>query len=126
MFTLLFTDQAYQFAYSLCTAAIFVSWLYVTLYQLKLSLQFRETKQLVIGILGTLFYVWAIWASGIDYFLLCLIVYLLGIVLYMQARKAKGIPVQQIFTGSERVLLCLIVTGAGLALFRLFSGAITI
>lgn len=126
MFTLLFTDQAYQFAYSLCTAAIFVSWLYVPLYQVKLSVQFKETKQLVIGILGTLFYVWAIWASGIDYFLLCLIVYLLGIVLYMQARKAKGIPVQQIFTGSERILLILIVIGAGLALFRLFSGAITI
>lgn len=122
MFTLLFTDQAYQFAYSLCTAAIFVSWLYVTLYQIKLSRDNKEMGQLLIGLIGTIFFAWAIWVSGIDYFLLCLIVYLLGIVLYMKARKDLG--VQKIFTGYEFVLLILVISGAGLALFRLFTGQI--
>lgn len=122
MFTLLFTDQAYQFAYSLCTAAIFVSWLYVTLYQIKLSHDNKEMGQLLIGLIGTVFFAWAIWVSGIDYFLLCLIVYLLGIVLYMKARRDLG--VQKIFTGYESILLLLVVSGAGLALFRLFTGQI--
>lgn len=122
MFTLLFTDQAYQFAYSLCTAAIFVSWLYVTLYQVKLSKDNNDMLQLLIGFLGTVFFVWAIWASGIDYFLLCLIVYLLGIVLYIQARKAIG--VKKIFQNHELVLLILVISGAVLALVRLFSGQI--
>ena len=124
MFTLLFTNQAYQFAYSLCTAAIFVSWLYVTLYQVKLSLDKRETRQFVIGIVGTVFYLWAIWVSGIDYFLLCLIVYLLGIVLYIQARKALG--VKKLFASGELVLLLLVVAGAILALVRLFTGQIAL
>lgn len=126
MFTLLFTDQAYQFAYSLCTAAIFVSWLYVTLYQMKLSYDSKESGQLVIGVIGTIFYLWAIWASGLDYFLLCLIVYLLGIVLYIQARTKKGISLAKVFTGGELILLILVVLGAILALVRLFTGAIAV
>lgn len=124
MFTLLFTDQAYQFAYSLCTAAIFVSWLYVTLYQVKLSHDLKETGQLVIGVIGTVFYLWAIWVSGIDYFLLCLIVYLLGIILYIQARKTIG--VKKIFASGELVLVVLLIVGAILALVRLFSGQIAL
>lgn len=124
MFTLLFTDQAYQFAYSLCTAAIFVSWLYVTLYQVKLSSDLKETGQLLIGLVGTIFYLWAIWVSGIDYFLLCLIVYLLGIVLYIQARKAIG--VKKLFASGELVLVVLLIAGAVLALVRLFTGQIAL
>ncbi|EJN94685.1 arginine-ornithine antiporter [Streptococcus ratti] len=124
MFTLLFTNQAYQFAYSLCTAAIFVSWLYVTLYQTKLSFKLGELPQTLVGLVGSIFYLWAIWASGIDYFLLCLIVYLLGIILYRQARKEKGIT--ETFSAKEKVLLVLIVAGAVIALFRLFTGQISI
>lgn len=123
MFTLLFTEQAYQFAFSLCTAAIFVSWLYVTLYQIKLSKDEQEPGQLLVGVLGSAFFLWAIWASGIDYFLLCLIVYLLGIVLYMQARKAIGI--KRIFAQHELILLVLVVVGAVIALVRLLTGQIS-
>ena len=39
VFTLLFTDKAYNFAYSLCTAALFITWLFVVLYQTKYSAQ---------------------------------------------------------------------------------------
>lgn len=124
MFTLLFTNQAYQFAYSLCTAAIFISWLYVTLYQTKISVKLGELKQMSIGIIGSIFYLWAIWASSIDYFLLCLIVYLLGIVFYIQARKEKG--VLKVFSSKEKILLVLVVGGAVVALFRLFTGQISI
>lgn len=123
MFTLLFTDQAYQFAYSLCTAAIFVSWLYVTLYQVKLSYDQKDMGQLLIGLVGTVFYLWAIWVSGIDYFLLCLIVYLLGIVLYIRARRAIGVT--KVFAGKELFLMIALIAGAVLALIRLFSGQIS-
>ena len=78
VFTLLFTDKAYNFAYSLCTAAIFITWLFVVLYQTKYSAQHMSdpgaVKNLIIGIVGSVFYIWAIWASGIEYFLLCLTV----------------------------------------------------
>ncbi len=91
IFTLLFTDKAYNFAYSLCTAAIFITWIMVCIYQIKLSYQHRgekgENLQMLIGIVGTAFYLWAIWASGIKYLLMCMLVYIIGIFLYRKARK---------------------------------------
>ena len=96
----------------------------MTLYQVKLSSDLKETGQLLIGLVGTIFYLWAIWVSGIDYFLLCLIVYLLGIVLYIQARKAIG--VKKLFASGELVLVVLLIAGAVLALVRLFTGQIAL
>lgn len=126
IFTLLFTDKAYNFAYSLCTAAIFVSWLFVTLYQVKLSYQNRHQKgeklQLVIGVAGTIFYLWAIWASGIEYFLLCLTVYILGIFLYVKARKEAGI--QKVFSSKEYIAIAFIVIGALISIYMLVNGQI--
>ncbi|MEQ9764750.1 arginine-ornithine antiporter [Streptococcus sp. ZJ151] len=124
MFTLLFTESAYQFAYALCTAAMFISWLYVVLYQTKLSKNLKDTKQMVLGLVGSIFFIWVIWASGIDYFLLCLIAYLVGIFFYMQARREKGVT--KIFSQTELILLILLVAGALLAIFRLVTGQITL
>lgn len=123
MFTLLFTESAYQFAYALCTAAMFISWLYVILYQTKLSKSLNDTKQMFLGLIGSVFFIWVIWASGIDYFLLCLIAYLVGIFFYIQARKQKGI--KKVFSQAELILLVFLVAGALLAIFRLVTGQIS-
>lgn len=128
IFTLLFTNKAYNFAYSLCTASIFVSWLFVTLYQVKLSYENinkpKEIFQLLIGIIGSVFYIWAIWASGIEYLLLCFIVYILGLFLYSQARKAAGQV--KVFSKFEMIFVCLIILGAVTSIFMLLNGEIAI
>ena len=128
VFTLLFTDKAYNFAYSLCTAAIFVSWLFVTLYQTKLSYEHKdktgEKMQLIIGIIGSIFYIWAIWASGIGYLLLCFTVYILGIFLYAQARKEIGET--KVFSKVEIVFVGLIILGAIASIMMLMNGQIAV
>lgn len=128
VFSLLFTEKAYNFAYSLCTAAIFVSWIMVCMYQVNLSYQNRknpgEMKQLMIGIIGTLFYAWAIVASGIGYFLLCFTVYILGIIFYYNARKAIG--VKKIFNRNEGIVAALIVIGAIVSIVMLATGQIAV
>lgn len=48
LLTFLVTDYAYQFAYSLCTAAILICYLLVGIYQVQFSLK-KESKQVVIG-----------------------------------------------------------------------------
>ncbi len=122
--TLIFTEKAYNFAYSLCTAAIFISWLFVTLYQIIYSYKEKEIGQLLIGIAGTVFYLWAIWASGIEYLLLCLTVYILGIYLYMKARKEKGDD--KVFTVKEMIVIVFIVIGAFISIYMLINGKIKI
>lgn len=128
IFTLLFTDKAYNFAYSLCTAAIFITWIMVCIYQIKLSYQYRSEKgeilQLVIGIVGTAFYVWAIWASGIEYLLMCMLVYIIGIFLYRKARKE--IMIEKIFSKKENIVVAFMITGAAISVFMLVTGRIAI
>lgn len=124
MLTLLVTDQAYQFAYTLCTASMFISWLYVVLYQVKLAYQSKEVYQLFIGLAGSAFFIWVIWTSGFDYVLLCLIAYLAGIAFYAKARQEAG--VKKIFSQVEWLLVAVLVFGAILALIRLMTGQITI
>ncbi|MBN7773874.1 arginine-ornithine antiporter [Clostridium aminobutyricum] len=122
IFTLLFTEKAYNFAYSLCTAAIFVSWILVTMYQVKLSYQNKETTQFLIGLLGCIFFVWAIYASGLGYFLLCFTVYILGIYFYAKARKEIGC--EKVFNKKELIIAGLIVLGALIAIYLLVTGQI--
>lgn len=122
IFTLLFTEKAYNFAYSLCTAAIFVSWIMVTMYQVKFSYQRREMSQLLIGLLGFIFFAWAIYASGLEYFLLCFTVYILGIYFYAKARKENGC--EKVFNSKELVVAGFIVLGAIVAIYLLVTGQI--
>lgn len=128
VFTLLFTDKAYNFAYSLCTAAIFITWLFVVLYQTKYSAQHLSepdgVKNLIIGIIGSIFYIWAIWASGIEYFLLCLTAYIIGIFFYYRARKEVG--VEKVFNTKELIVAAVILLGAIAAIVMLVIGKIVI
>lgn len=122
VFTLLFTEKAYNFAYSLCTAAIFVTWILVTMYQVKFSFQRHENVQMIIGILGCIFFAWAIYASGLEYFLLCFTVYILGMYFYAKARRENGC--EKIFNKKELIVAGLIVLGAIFSIYLLITGQI--
>lgn len=128
IFTLLFTDKAYNFAYSLCTAAIFVTWILVCVYQIKLSYEHRREKgemlQMMAGIAGTAFYAWAIWAAGIGYFLMCMLVYIIGIFLYIKARKENG--TEKVFSKKEWIVIMFIIAGAAVSVFMLVTGRIAV
>lgn len=128
IFTLLFTDKAYNFAYSLCTAAIFITWILVCVYQIRLSYENRRKKgeagQLIIGVLGTAFYAWAIWASGIGYLLLCMLVYIIGIFLYVRARKENG--AEKVFSKKEKIIIVFILVGAAVSVYMLMTGQIAV
>ncbi|PXV93660.1 arginine:ornithine antiporter (APA family) [Lachnotalea glycerini] len=128
IFTLLFTEKAYNFAYSLCTAAIFVSWIMVAMYQVKYSYQHRKEKgeslQLVIGLITCIFYGWAIYASGFEYFLLCFTAYILGIFFYYQARKE--INEEKVFNFKELFTAGVINFGACIAIYLLVTGKIVV
>lgn len=128
IFTLLFTDKAYNFAYSLCTAAILITWILVCVYQMKLSYENLgkkgEAGQLAVGIIGTIFYAWAIWASGIEYLLLCMWIYIIGVFLYTKARKEKG--AENVFSKAEGIVILFIFLGAAISVYLLITGRIVV
>lgn len=96
LITLLFTDQAYNFAYSLCTSAIAVCYALVGAYQLKLGIQNKKLQVIVPGLIALVFEVLSMIFAGLQYLWLCTIAYLIGFVLYYYARKETGHKVDQL------------------------------
>lgn len=128
VFTFLFTEKAYNFAYSLCTAAILICYLFVALYQVKLSYQNRSQKgeigQLIIGICALVFQVWAILSSGLSYTLLCFMAYIPGIFFFIKARKEHGAT--KALSKNEWVAAAVITVGAIAAVFLIATGQVQI
>ncbi|MFV0559597.1 MAG: basic amino acid/polyamine antiporter [Enterococcus sp.] len=87
LLSLLFTDKAYNFAYTLGTAAIFFTWLFLGLYQMKLSYQRKEWGQFLVGLLASAFQVWAMIFVAFSEVMLILVLFLPGIFFYQRARK---------------------------------------
>lgn len=128
IFTFLFTDKAYTFAYSLCTAAILICYLFVGMYQFKISYIDRdkkgEIKQIIIGLIAAIFQIWAIVASGLNYTLLCFIAYIPGIVLFAMARKEDG--EKSLLTKKQWIMTALIVLGSIYIISQLVMGKFTV
>ncbi|WP_203630832.1 arginine-ornithine antiporter [Lentilactobacillus fungorum] len=128
LFTLLFTEKAYNFAYSLCTAAIVICYIFVAAYQIKLSWQHIHEKgsfkQLVIGLIAFLFQVVGITLAGLQYVLLCFIAYIPGIFFYAKARKDAGAT--QWLSKSEWAMTSLIALGAIVSVVLLVVGKISV
>lgn len=124
LISLLFTDKAYHFAYTLGTAAIFITWLFLGLFQVKISWQEKEYGQLLIGIIACLFQLWAIFFVALKEMFVVMMMYLPGIYFYYLARKEVG--EKKVFIKKEFWLMaCLVLIGLS-AIWLFFSGKITI
>lgn len=120
-----FSKEAYQFAYSLCTAAIVISWTLAAAYMVKIGIcQHGErrrpvqscelasdggrepmerirTSDVALALLAVVFLLSAILLSGIRQLMLCCIAYVPGIVFYLMARREQG---KRGLSGAERLI----------------------
>ena len=124
---MLFSDEAYQFAYSLCTASIVISWTLAAAYMVRWAWPRRGEGQLPAAVLAAfacVFLVAAVLLAGIDLLALCCIIYVPGIVFFVQARRERG--AEPVMTGRERALAAFIAVVAVAAVVLLATGAIAI
>ncbi len=124
LLTFLVTDEAYNFALTLCTAAILISWLFAGLYQLKLAYQQKDKIYFCIGLIASAFQIMAIATAALQETLLLLIAYIPGIYLYYLARKSKSRG--EVFSKNEKIAAVLITAGGVLAIILLIVGTIKI
>ena len=109
-----FTEDAYNFGYSLSASAILITWVFITIYQVKRSLKHPEepgrTKELVLGVIGCVYFFYAMFVSGISYILLCGVLYVVGFFFYYRGRKAAG--AEQVFNGREKLAVAAVCVAA--------------
>ncbi|MFJ7733146.1 arginine-ornithine antiporter [Lysinibacillus sp. NPDC097231] len=121
LITLLFTETAYNFMFSLASSAILIPYMLSAFYQVKLTSK-NNTKQLVIGIIASIYTIWLVYAGGIDYLLLTMLLYAPGIILYKRTQKEYGLSRKD--TKVEITLMLIFVVLAVFALVGLVSGSV--
>lgn len=89
------------------------------------GLIYKRAGALITSILGAFYALWLIYAAGLQYLLLAVIIIALGIPVYIWARKQHA-PNEKAFTTYEALFACLLITIAIVAIYALTRGLVTV
>ena len=127
----LFSSDAFTFMLKLCSSLSLVPYLLAAGYALKLGAR-RETydtqpqnrnKELFVAGLATFYTVFLVFAAGLEFLLLSLVIYTPGTILFVMSRREQG---RRLFSPAELVILVIAVIGFVAGITALATGAITI
>jgi arginine:ornithine antiporter/lysine permease len=127
----LFSSDAFTFMLKLCSSLSLVPYLLAAAYALKLGVR-RETydtqpqnrsKELFVAGLATFYTVFLLFAAGVGFLLLSLVIYTPGTILFVMSRREQG---RRLFSSAELVILVIAVAGFVTGIVALATGAITI
>ena len=125
----LFAEEAFLLALKLTSSMILLPYLLTAAYALKLAWtgetyaqQPRERNgDLILAALATIYAIGLIYAGGLKFLLLSLVIYVPGTILFAIAQKERG---HRLFTPGETVLFAVAAIGAAVALYGLVTGLI--
>ena len=124
-----FSQSAYQFFYFIASVAILPPYVLSGAYALKLALsgegyrpEESRGKDILIGVVATVYGLWLVYAAGLEYLLMCAVLFAPGIIVYAKARKERG---QSVFVGAEIIIAVVIVALAVLAGWLMWTGKIS-
>lgn len=119
---LLFSADAYDFAFSMCTVAIVITWAFAAAYQAKWGVQNKNMVQADIGFVAVAFQVIGVLFNGWSFLLLTCVGYIPGFFIYVKARKDYGNAI----TTGEKVCMGVVSALGVLSLVLLAMGVISI
>ena len=122
LITFFFTEDAYNLAISIATVAIVVTWALCAAYQVKLAIETKDVKNLIIGAVAVIFQVVGCLLAGWTYLLLSCIGFALGIPFYVKARKENGRSI----TSGEKVAFVVVCAAAIAGIVGVATGWIAI
>ncbi|GEQ07910.1 arginine-ornithine antiporter [Staphylococcus haemolyticus] len=125
LISMLFTDSAYQFAFSLASSAILIPYMFSAFYQLKYTIEHKghaTVKQWAIGIIASIYAIWLVYAAGIDYLLLTMLLYIPGLFVYRFVQRNNHKPL----TKGDYILFAVIIILAIIGITRLAMGSVSV
>ncbi|WP_085059979.1 arginine-ornithine antiporter [Staphylococcus haemolyticus] len=125
LISMLFTDSAYQFAFSLASSAILIPYMFSAFYQLKYTIEHKghaTVKQWAIGIIASIYAIWLVYAAGIDYLLLTMLLYIPGLFVYRFVQRNNHKPL----TKGDYILFAVIIILAIIGVIRLAMGSVSV
>ncbi len=125
LISMLLTDSAYQFAFSLASSAILIPYMFSAFYQLKYTIEHKghaTVKQWAIGIIASIYAIWLVYAAGIDYLLLTMLLYIPGLFVYRFVQRNNHKPL----TKGDYILFAVIIILAIIGIIRLAMGSVSV
>lgn len=124
-------ESTYQIFYTISASMIMIPYLLSALYYLLIAIRKdgfeSESNKAInwarfVGILGTIYGCWLIYASGLTGLLITAILYAPGTLVYVKAKKEKG---EKCFESlKDKIILALLIILAIVSLVLIFNGAI--
>lgn len=107
-----FNASTYQAVYAMSTSAIMVPYVFSAFYYLKLVIRGQGLEQgnnnkfmaWLIAIVGSIYGLWLLYASGLEYILIATLLYAPGCLMYFYNRKKKGL---KFFESSIDIIACI-------------------
>jgi len=126
----LFSKSAYQFFYFIASVAILPPYVFSGAYAFKLALTGEtyaagdpsRNRDIAVGALATVYGLWLVYAAGLQYLLMCAVLFAPGILVYIKARRERD---QGVFTGVEVAIAVVIAALAVLAAWLMWTGRIS-
>jgi arginine:ornithine antiporter/lysine permease len=123
----LFANSSYQFLYTIASVAILPPYVFSGAYALKLAVTgesyeadgARRGRDLVVGLVATLYGLWLCYAAKLNDLLLATILFAPATLIYMAARKERG---EKMFTSVEAVIALAVTAAAGFAIYARATG----
>lgn len=84
-------EAGYNTMIQLSTAMVLIPYALLTAFVLKLALIEKHPKLIMVGIAGTVYSLWLIYAGGLFYLLLSMSLYSLGLCFYIKATKERKV-----------------------------------
>jgi arginine:ornithine antiporter/lysine permease len=125
-----FSKEAYQFFYFIASVAILPPYVLSGAYAAKLALSGEsyekdnssQRRDLIVGIVATIYGIWLVYAAGLEYLLMCAILFAPGIIVFAMAKRERGKPA---FVGFEWILAVAVAVIAVIAAYLLWTGRIS-
>ncbi len=89
------------------------------------NIMIKRSAALFTGILGTAYALWLIYAAGLNYLLMAVVVVALGIPVFIWARRQHA-PQEKAFSRGEACLACLLIIIALWAIYAFARGIVSI
>ncbi|MET8968442.1 basic amino acid/polyamine antiporter [Streptomyces hydrogenans] len=122
-----FSDDAFNFALDLTSALSLIPFLLAAGFALKIALRPRENRvtgtstrrELVVAAVATLYTAFLLYAAGLKFVLVSLILYAPATLLFVKARREQG---RRLFSPREAVVCAVSVAGAAVGVIALGAG----
>lgn len=133
MFLVYFSNDAWNTMLSITGVMVLPAYLASCAYLWKicedheypLDFPIKRSTALITGVLGSVYALWLIYAAGLDYLMMAVVIIALGIPVFIWARKQNN-PDQPAFTRKECIFAGLLILIALWAIYAFIRGIITI